>query len=646
MKALSTLLALLLSGNGCFAERVIFTGFDLSGTAWRGEGNPYDNGLKEVLSTVEGGDHVYGAVINERGLANGAPVIDFGIRPYSFWSDKRNEYEPAVQTKLKMQREALNNVLKSSTPSKKTEIIGFLHSAAQILNGYPAKTVKQIVIWTDGLQEGDEVDLARIVITDEQISKIIETERGAGRLPKLNGVAIWFVTSPSVESTQFTTSKLLRLEAFWRKYLQACGADLKAFSPVLVNFGGHMAMGSDAPSLRRSKSPPFNKGATMHIWPEEMELLRLNSAGDSLTLKDTFNGSIITGEKGCGKTSGSAAHLHACFLAIGAGGFVFCPKRTDARDYGRLFTRWSRDGDVITMRPAHEWTEEPINSINILEAEQKLFGHGNASATNVTTLLMKVSDLVQRQSGPGATKEAFWREYARTINHAGLTGQSEVSNKFDLKLLLKFVNELPNSLAETEDNSLYSVALMREAKAKLGDSAPYDFMLAYNFVMREWPLSPPNARSSGALTVQVMLSSLLSHPLRQLLFEKTTFDLDRVLNHGGILLLDMNVDDYPQAGIAGMILKDIISRAAQVRPQLGSVEPQFVQPVYLLVDEYPEYAIDADEKHARMARSARPRPDLHLPVNFIAQGSVSRQGKSAELARSCRIALGAPERVI
>ena len=90
-----------------------------------------------------------------------------------------------------------------------------------------------------------------------------------------------------------------------------------------------------------------------------------------------------------------------------------------------------------------------------------------------------------------------------------------------------------------------------------------------------------------------------------------------MLNHGGILLLDMNVDDYPQAGIAGMILKDFISRATQVRPQLGAVEPKFVQPVYLLVDEYPEYAIDADEKHARMARSAR------LAPIFISQSTSS-----------------------
>jgi hypothetical protein len=255
MRAIASLLVVLLSGCDSRAERVIFTGFDLSATAWRGGNNLYEAGWTQVLSIVEAGDHVYATVINGKGLANGAPVIDFTIRPYSFFIDRHKEYDAAVQAKLEKQREILGNVFKASVPSKRTEIIGFLHAAAHILGAYPSKTAKEVVIWTDGLQEGDEVDLARIVISDEQISRIIETERQAGRLPRLNGVSIWFITSPSVESAQFTTSKLLRLEAFWRKYIQACGGELKTFSPVLVNFGGHMALGNASPTAPRSNSP-------------------------------------------------------------------------------------------------------------------------------------------------------------------------------------------------------------------------------------------------------------------------------------------------------------------------------------------------------------------------------------------------------
>ncbi len=355
----------------------------------------------------------------------------------------------------------------------------------------------------------------------------------------------------------------------------------------------------------------------MYIWPDEMELIDLNGR-DGLRLKHLFDGTIITGSKGSAKTSTTAAYIHASLLASQAGGVVVCPKPTDYKDYMRLIRQWGREQDVILMRPTADWADTPINAINVLDAEQKLFGNGKANVTNVTALLMKVSDLIQRQGGQAASNESFWRSYAEKIIKAGLSVQSILSNRFDLKLLLQFVNTLPNSMADTESNDLYAVAQVEKAQAKLGDNAPYEFTgLVYGFVMTEWPKSPAQGRASGALTVQVLLNTLLSHPLRQMFFESTTFDFDRVLNHGGILLLDMDVQNYAQGGIAGMILKDLAARACQARPELSTLEPQFVQPVYLLYDEYPEYAIDADEKHARTARSGR-----LIPI-FISQSTSS-----------------------
>src|SRR5215813_11382329 len=104
MKRRGVFLALLvLVAGDCRAERVVFVGFDLSGTAWHG-GNPYDTSWRQVLDVVGGGDHVYAAIINEKGLLNGAPVIDFSIRPYRFLTDKRSAYDAAVQAKLEKQR--------------------------------------------------------------------------------------------------------------------------------------------------------------------------------------------------------------------------------------------------------------------------------------------------------------------------------------------------------------------------------------------------------------------------------------------------------------------------------------------------------------------------------------------------------------
>jgi hypothetical protein len=346
----------------------------------------------------------------------------------------------------------------------------------------------------------------------------------------------------------------------------------------------------------------------MYIWPDDMELLLLNGAGDRLSLKSTFNTNLAFGDMGSGKTSGFGAHLLIALLRVMAGGYLPCPKPTDYRDYMKHIRFAGREQDVILMRPTANWNDTPINCLNVLDLELNRFGRGTVNIANVTALLMKVTDLIQRQSGHAGSNDAFWRSYAEKIIKAGLTAQSIVMKRIDLKLLLKFVNELPNSFSDTEERSHYSVALMREAKEVFGESAPFDFMLHYNFVMREWPQTPPNARGSGSLTVQVLLTTLLSHPLRQMLFEGTSFDLDQALNRQGILLLDMNVHDYAQGAIAGMILKDVIQRACQNRSELSNLEPQFIQPVFELVDEYPNYAVDEDELHSLMARGARSIP--------------------------------------
>jgi hypothetical protein len=212
-------------------------GFDISATAWRG-GNPYDAGWAQILATVQSGNHVYAALINEKGLANGTPPIDFKIRPYDFRVDKSRDYDNAVKAKLEKQRQLLDAALKKSVPSRSTEILGFMHAASQIFRAYPSNAVKELVVFTDGVEESEAVNLMTLQLTDPEIGRVIEDERRGGRLPNLKGVRIWFVTGPSLQTARIGSNKLVRLEAFWTRYVRACGGDLQAYSAVLVNFGG------------------------------------------------------------------------------------------------------------------------------------------------------------------------------------------------------------------------------------------------------------------------------------------------------------------------------------------------------------------------------------------------------------------------
>lgn len=234
-RILFALILTLIAGLPARAERILFAAFDVSATAFEGHADPYDSSWHDLLQTVHGGDHVFAAVVNERGLANGAPTIDFTIRPFNILYDQSRVYDAAVQKKLQGQERSLDEALKNTPPARGTELIGLLHQAAKILSAYP-RAAKQIVIYTDGIQEGREVDLADKRLSDAEIGKIVETERHAGRLPALSGASVWFVTGPSLHG-QIDTNGLLRLEAFWTQFVQASGGKLKAFSPVLANFG-------------------------------------------------------------------------------------------------------------------------------------------------------------------------------------------------------------------------------------------------------------------------------------------------------------------------------------------------------------------------------------------------------------------------
>jgi hypothetical protein len=236
MKRSIFFILLLLSACGtCRAaeRRILFVGFDVSATAYKSGTNPYAAAWKDLMKTVQDGDRIVATRINEKGLANGTPEINFGIRPYSILKDNRTRFDQAVQVQLDKQTEHLDTILKGSSPARGTEIIGFLDQAAVILAAYP-QAMKQVVVFTDGIQEG-EVDLGPMRLTDQEINAVVARERRAGRLPALNGISIWFVTGPSLHG-QINSSGLLRLAVFWTKFVEASGGKLKAFSPVLANF--------------------------------------------------------------------------------------------------------------------------------------------------------------------------------------------------------------------------------------------------------------------------------------------------------------------------------------------------------------------------------------------------------------------------
>ena len=73
--------------------------------------------------------------------------------------------------------------------------------------------------------------------------------------------------------------------------------------------------------LRAPKRPTALSGQ----WPLDMPLVQFSPlAEDIWTLEDAFQGTVIFGSTGSGKTSGSGQLLALKFLKAGFGGLVLC----------------------------------------------------------------------------------------------------------------------------------------------------------------------------------------------------------------------------------------------------------------------------------------------------------------------------------
>jgi hypothetical protein len=87
--------------------------------------------------------------------------------------------------------------------------------------------------------------------------------------------------------------------------------------------------------LKYFRHKPTHTPRLSRAWPLDLPLVRFSTRPqDTWTLQDAFQGVLIMGENGSGKTSGSGKHFARKYLQNGFGGLVLCFK-TDEADLWR-----------------------------------------------------------------------------------------------------------------------------------------------------------------------------------------------------------------------------------------------------------------------------------------------------------------------
>jgi hypothetical protein len=338
-------------------------------------------------------------------------------------------------------------------------------------------------------------------------------------------------------------------------------------------------------------------------------LLSLTS-NDGWTAQDAFEGTLIFGGNGSGKTSGSGKDIAKSFLSAGFGGLVMTVKVDEARRWQSYAEETGRGNDVILVQPGLNAT------LNFLDYEASRSGAGAGLTYELVNVLQIAMD-GGRESGDNANP--FWKDSVAQL----------LTNAIDLCLMSTGSVSLPTivSIIRTAPLSPQDAATLtydvprREALrasqgivwadvsecAKLltqafektkGTDRNVDFRETYEFFVREWATLDARTRSNIVATLMSRLSGLLRSPFRQLFCEKTTAPPDLTFD-GKIIILNLPVKEFGEVGrYAQVLYKTIWQRAVERRGSHG-------RPVFLWADEAQFFVTKYDMLFQQTARSSR-----------------------------------------
>lgn len=334
------------------------------------------------------------------------------------------------------------------------------------------------------------------------------------------------------------------------------------------------------------------------------------SAQDTWTQFDAYEGTIIFGGNGSGKTTGSGNSLANAFLKNGFGGLVLTVKIDEANRWKKYLQDNGRIQDLVLIEP-----NQPF-CLNILEYESMRRGIGAGITYELVRLLQTAMDGGRERS---RSNDPYWDDAVAQL----------LTNAIDLVLLARgkvTLNEVVDVIrsAPYSDEDVASLKYdmgkrnaLRQAGKRVwagsskcadllsiawkntsNDDRKYDFLETYAYFIDEFALLDNRTRSNILSTLMSRLTGLLRTPFRQLFSATTTIKPEDSFN-GKVIILNLPVKEYGEAGrFAQILFKTVWQRAVERRGDYGC-------PVFIWADEAQFFVTKYDMLFQQTARSSR-----------------------------------------
>lgn len=354
-----------------------------------------------------------------------------------------------------------------------------------------------------------------------------------------------------------------------------------------------------------SKSPPLSNTVKIRRegdvfsspdWNLDAPIFRLPT-GDTWNIGDACQGTLILGATGSGKSSGSADMLALKLLRLGAGGIVLCVKVDEGNYWMELAKLTGRENDIIRVTEKDE-------GFNIFEYELRRSGRGAGLTLNLVNLFRQLQDLVEASGGKKLSPDFWERACVRLISNA-IQLQCVLDEPLTLTGVSEIINSGPHSDKEADDPKWRKTSKCCKAcelglKTRPGD---YDISRAATYFLNDFSSMGDRQRSGILETWEGLADPLLRTPIRQKFCTETTFTPEDVFQKGKIILMDLPVKEFDQAGrIAGVIVKFLFQKSVERR---GGGSELMRRPCFIWGDEFQHFVTSYDMIFQQTARSSK-----------------------------------------
>ena len=338
-------------------------------------------------------------------------------------------------------------------------------------------------------------------------------------------------------------------------------------------------------------------------WPDLAPLIELPGEGDDYIqwkIKNAFEGILIMGRTGGGKTSGAGFTFAESFLKMGFGGLVLTVKKGEAEHWRRLCAHCGRQKDLVVV------SRGGFFKLNVLAYEAQHPGRSAGLSQNLTSFCRNLLCISSRSQGTQHS-EQIWVQ----------AGDELLNTTFDLFLLggggitfdrlAKFVSSAPTTNIPTTEEAWLNIpvfggVLKRAKKAIASAEDQRLFDKAVDYWCDYYPRLPARIRSSVTLGIYAMLDAFRGRDIPALISGETNMTPECIMS-GLIVVIDLPLKEFGQAGLLVQSAWKYLFQTALERHE-NLIGPKR-RPVFLWEDEAQYFFSDHDHHFQDTARSSR-----------------------------------------